>query len=545
MTSSLSAESGASAGSDDAEAADAGEGVCVRSTSSFSLTAPSRQHDAAGIVPWDGPGDKARRRLEMFDLIVIGGGPAGATAALRARELGASVALVERGEMGGTCTNDGCVPTRVLAKAARLIRDAEQFADYGLVGEKPTVDFATLLAQTRHIVHRIHEKKQLQNHLEQAGVTVFANAGDARFLDEHSIALGDGTSLQGEKFILCVGGHARRLPFPGSEYVLTHSDVWSLQRLPRQIVVVGGAATGCQLASCFAAFGAHVRVREVAPRLLMLEDEAVSHGIAEAFLRRGISVITSIGGIQRIEQRDGALLVFYPYDGEVRQLTTEAVVLSVGWQGNTEELNLAAANVQSERSYIVVDDYLQTTAPHIYAAGDITGRMMLVQSANWEGALAAGNALLANKRIAEHRIVPHGGFTDPEYGSVGLTEERARAAHDCVVAVVPYKALDRALIDGHREGFCKLIVSTTTHRILGAHILGEQALEVLQLVATCITADMPVEKLGEMELGYPTFTAIVAIAARQLSRELGIVPMGPQGQIPVPAFSAEWERGEA
>ncbi len=481
----------------------------------------------------------------MFDLIVLGGGPAGATAALRARELGATVALIERGQMGGTCTNDGCVPTRVLAKAARLVRDAEQFADYGLVGEKPTVDFANLLALTRNTVHRIHEKKQLQSHLEQAGVIVFANAGEARFVDEHSVALGDGTTLQGEKFILCVGGHARRLPFPGSEYALTHSDIWSLQKLPRQVVVVGGAATGCQLASCFAAFGAHVRVLEVAPRLLMLEDEAVSHGIAEAFRRRGITVITNIGGIQRIEQQDGFLRLFYQHEGEVRQLTTEAVVLSVGWQGNTEELNLTAANVQSERSYIVVDDYLQTTAPHIYAAGDITGRMMLVQSANWEGALAAGNALLANKRLTEHRIVPHGGFTDPEYGSVGLTEERARAAHDCVVAVVPYAALDRAVIDGHKEGFCKLIVSTTTHRILGAHIMGEQALEILQLVATCLAADMQIEYLAEMELAYPTFTAILGLAARQIIRELGIVPLAPQVHSLGRAYVAEWERGEA
>ncbi len=181
----------------------------------------------------------------MFDLIVIGGGPAGATAAMRARELGATVALIERGQMGGTCTNDGCVPTRVLAKAARLMRDAEQYAEYGLVGEKPAVDFATLLALTGNTVHQIQEKKQLQSHLEQAGVTVFANAGEARFVDEHSVALGDGTTLQAEKFILCVGGHARRLPFPGSEYALTHSDIWLLQKLPRQVVVVGGAATGC------------------------------------------------------------------------------------------------------------------------------------------------------------------------------------------------------------------------------------------------------------------------------------------------------------
>ncbi len=480
----------------------------------------------------------------MFDIIVIGGGPAGVTAALRARELGASVALVERGELGGTCTNDGCVPTRVLARAARLIRDTELFTDYGIVGQEPALDFAALMARTQQIVHRVHAKKQFQSHLEQAGVTVFAGAGDAHFVDEHTIALGDGATLQGEKFILCVGGHARRPSFPGSEYALTHSDVWSMQKLPRQVVVVGGAATGCQLASCFAAFGAHVRVLEAAPRLLGHEDEAVADGIAEAFRRRGIAVITGIGGVQSIERQNGSLRLTYLYEGEARILTTEAVVLAVGWPGNVEALNLAAANVRSERGYIVVDDSLRTTAPHIFAAGDITGRMMLVQSASGEGALAAENAVLGGEQKSRHKIVPHGGFTDPEYGSVGLTEEQARAHCSCVVALVPYTALDRALIDGHREGFCKLIVSEETHRILGAHIVGEQAVEILQLIATCMAADMWVEQLAEIELAYPTFTAIVGLAARRIVRELGVVPLAPQWRHPRPGI-AEWERGEA
>jgi dihydrolipoamide dehydrogenase len=170
--------------------------------------------------------------------------------------------------------------------------------------------------------------------------------------------------------------------------------------------------------------------------------------------------------------------------------------------------------------------------------------MMLVQSANGEGVLAAENAALGINRTSQHRIVPHGGFTDPEYGSVGLTEEQARATHDCVVAVVPYSTLDRAVIDGHREGFCKLIVSTETQRVLGAHIMGEQAVEVLQLVATCMAADMGVEQLAEMELAYPTFTAIVGLAARRIIRELGIAPLTPQWRH-LRSDMAEWEQGEA
>jgi len=485
----------------------------------------------------------------MLDVIVIGGGPAGVTAALRARELGAAVALVERDRLGGTCTNDGCVPTRVLARAARLMRASENFATYGLHAQRPTLDFPSLMARTQQVVYQVHEKKQLIKHLESSGVQVYESVGQAHFIDPHTIALSfpadgqDGSlkTLHAEKFILCVGGQARRLSFPGAELALTHSDVWSLRALPRSAAIIGAAATGCQLASIFAAFGVEVTLLDLAARILPAEDEDLSQAMQTAFQERGVHMLTGIAGVQHIKQdRDGLSLV-YTRDGASLQIKAETVVMAVGWPGNVSSLDLPAAEVETHGSYIVVNDYLQTSAPHIFAAGDITGRMMLVQSASYQARAAAENAVLGVGQPSRHLIVPHGGFTDPEYASVGLTERRARAQQECAVAVVPYADMDRAVIDGLTEGFCKLIVSVDTHRILGAHVVGEQAVEVTQMVAAGMAADMRVEQLAELEISYPTYTAILGLAARKIVAELGVMPLSPEWRALSRTHTAEWE----
>jgi pyruvate/2-oxoglutarate dehydrogenase complex dihydrolipoamide dehydrogenase (E3) component len=477
------------------------------------------------------------------DIVVIGGGPAGVTAALRASELGAKVALVERNQLGGTCTNDGCVPTRFLAHAARLARDANQFSDYGLVAELPQLDFSRLMSQTQDKISQINTKKGLTAHLEDFGVQVFSEVGEAKFADSHTIETAAGKRLEAEKIILCVGGHARRLSFPGSEHALTHSDVWSLKEMPGSVAIVGGAATGCQLASVLAAFGAQVTLLEIAPRLLGMEDVIISDTIADSFSQQGIDVIVDINGVERIEAGMDELTLWYKVGDQTKKVDAEVVILAAGWPGNAENLNLEAAGVQSERGYVLVDEYLRTSSENIFAAGDITGRMMLVQSAGYEARIAAENAVLGAGQPFTHKIVPHGGFTDPEYGSVGLTEERARVLEpDCIIASVPYAALDRAVIDNHVDGCCKLIVSQDTHRILGAHVIGEQALEIVQLVAAGMAADMWIEHLAELELAYPTYTAIIGLVARKIVHELGVMPFSPQLRSMGKPYAAEWER---
>lgn len=485
----------------------------------------------------------------MFDLIVIGGGPAGVTAALRARELGATVALVERGELGGTCTNDGCAPTRVLAHAARLLRDTEKFDEYGLEGERPRLNWARLLTRTLYVVNALHEKKQLLDHLQTSGVETFVNVGDARFVDSHTLELFPSPvsgvrELRAEKFVLCAGGHARRLNFPGAEFALTHSDVWTLQELPKRAAIVGGAATGCQLASVLNQFGAHVTLLDVAQNILPTEDPETSTSLRQAFQARGMDVVTGIGGIVRLEKMNQTFLLTYTHDNQERSLDADAVIVAAGWIGNTESLNLDAAGVKTERGYVVVNDALQTTAPHIFAAGDMTGRMMLVQGAMSEALIAAENATQSNDGMlsqSHHSIVPHGGFTDPEYGSVGLTETQAREKFDPVISTVSYAEMDRAVIDDATNGFCKLIVARDSHQILGAHVVGEQALEVTQMVAAAMQANARVGDLARLEIAYPTYAAIVGLAARRIVRELGMNETGAVWR-ELGQFGDEWER---
>ena len=477
-----------------------------------------------------------------FDLVVIGGGPAGVTAALRAAELGARVALIERDRPGGTCTDDGCAPTRVLAKAARLVRDAEQLADYGLSAPPPALDLAALMATTQRTVYELHEKKQLVGHLEDAGVHVIRGQGAARFVDPHRVGV-DGSSFDAERAIIACGGHARRLGFPGSELALTHSDIWGLRQVPQSLCIVGGAATGLQLASIFAAFGSRVTVLEMAPRIVPGEDADISAALSDAFAANGIEITTGIDGVEELRRTDRGVAVRYRSGGDAHATVADAVVTAVGWPANLEDLGLETAGVETARGYVTVDDTLRTSAPHIWAAGDVTGRMMLVQSATYEGRIAAENALGTPARELHHEIVAHGGFTDPEYGSVGVTEADAR--DDAVIGRVAYADLDRAVIDRRTEGFCKLVVDRSSRRVAGAHVVGEQAVEVVQIAAAAMAAGMPIERLAEVEFAYPTFTSIVGLAARQVVHALRLGPEAEAWEAMGRPRQAEWERREA
>lgn len=460
-------------------------------------------------------------------VVVIGGGPAGVTAAFRAQQLGATVTLIERDRLGGTCTNDGCVPVRVLARAARLLRDAEQFLTYGIADHNPRLHFAATQRRVRAVVEEIHRKKEMRSHLERSGVRVYEGAGDARFVDSHTVVLEDGTRISADSFILCAGGSPRMPDCPGAGHAQTPMDLWQWEELPQSLTVVGGAATGCQIASVMETFGVAVTLLDTAPRILPGEDGAISEALRAAFQKRGITVRTGIGAVERIElvsEEPKTLRIHFSEQEKEQTVESEAVLFSIGWPANITGLNLEAAGVALKGNFVQVDSALRTTVPHIFAAGDITGLSMLVSSANYEARLAAENAVRNAGHQIAHNIVPRGGFTDPEYAGVGLTEEAAKEQNRAYIPVtVPLKELDRAIIDSHTEGFCKLLVCPNEHTILGAHMVGEQALEVIQAVVLGMTAGLRIEQLLDTEFAYPTLTAVLGLCGRHLAQELGML----------------------
>lgn len=459
----------------------------------------------------------------MTDVVVIGAGPAGVAAALRAADLGARTALIARDEFGGMAANDGPVPVRTLAHAARLMREARQLGQYGIAVSEPILDYPRLLARVREVVNDVRKHSAFRGQLERAGATIHENAGRASLVDSYTIETERGLRFHADRIILCAGGISRRLTVPGFEFTATHSDAWKLTAVPSSMLVVGGGATGAQVASIFNAFGSRVLLFQAGPRILHTEDKDVSAAVADAFRRAGIVVREDFGAIERFEKTPNGVRMLFTKDGKRDSAEAALAVVAVGWIADAASLRLENAGVETDpRGYVQVDDYLRTSAPHIFAAGDITGRIMLVPQAIQDGFVAATNAVQGMTMTLGDQASPIGSFTDPEYAQVGLTEDKARQAHDLVIVMVRFDSTTRTIIDGQTTGFCKLIVDRKTRGILGCHIVGERAVDIAQLVSIVIAGGMRVDELARVPLSFPTYAGVLGRLAASATRQLNL-----------------------
>lgn len=463
-------------------------------------------------------------RTDGYDVLVVGAGPAGTAAAVRAAELGARVAVAEARRTGGTCVNTGCVPTRVLAKTARFVREVRSATAYGIEVPPPVVDWPATVARVRNVVERMHLLKDDPDRLERLGVDLFVE-GPAAFVDPHTMRLADtGRQLRADSVVLCVGGRSRRLPVPGAELAVVPEQVLDLPSVPRRLAVIGAGNTGAQLVTIFDALGSRVTLLEMAPRILPGTDADVSRVVRDSFDAHAVQVRTGIGGVERLDRvEDGIRLTWLDTDGQ-RSEVFDAVVMSTGWPAAVDGLALDNAGIRTKGPGIPVDDYLRTEVEHVFAAGDANQQAMLVQAAHTEAEAAAVNAVLGPTRRSPHDLLPSGGFTDPDYAGVGLTEEQARERDpEVVVATVPYVELERAVIDDREPGFLKLVADRRREVILGAHAAGESAVEVIQAVTTAMAAGVDVATLTRVEFAYPTYSAIIGVAARRLRSPAGEV----------------------
>ncbi|HUL65158.1 MAG TPA: NAD(P)/FAD-dependent oxidoreductase [Burkholderiaceae bacterium] len=457
----------------------------------------------------------------MLDVVVIGAGPAGVVAALRAADLGARTALVTRDAFGGMAANDGPVPVRVLARAAQLLRAARDVGEYGVEVAAPRLDYPRLLARVSEIVDDVVAHSSLREQINALGVRVHEKAGAIRFQDAHTVVSETGLSLRGDRIILCTGGIPKRLPIPGFELTTTHRGAFRLPSVPPSMLVIGGGASGVQVASIFHAFGSRVELFAAGARILSTEDEDVATAVEAAFRDAGIAVHKDFGVIEAFEQTPPGVRMRFSKDGKHHSAEAALAVVAAGWVADTAGLNLAAAGVVADhRGFVQVDEHLRTSIPHIFAAGDITGRLMLVPPAIQQGFIAASNAVLGSNLALEEHVNTSAGFTNPEYAGAGLTEAQAREKHDVLTSVIRFDSTMRTIIDGRKAGFCKLVVDRKTAEILGCHVVGERAVEIAQVAAIAISSGMRTDQLAQVPLAFPTYTGSLAYAAAAAAREL-------------------------
>src|SRR5436190_17872579 len=284
----------------------------------------------------------------MIDVIVIGGGPAGVVAALRAADSGANTVLITREEFGGMAANDGPVPVRTLAHAARLLRDARQLGRYGIVVSEPSLDYQRLLTRVNEVVNDVLTHSTFRAQIDSLGVVVHEKAGSVRFTDPHNIETESGLRLQADKIIICAGGVSRQLSVPGSHFTATHSDAWRLTSVPPSMIVIGAGATGVQVASIFNAFGSRIQLFHTGPRILPAEDEEVSATVAATFRESGIVVREDFGVIESFEKTSTGVRMFVLNDGHRDSVEATLAVTTIGWVADTAGLDLAKAHIETD-----------------------------------------------------------------------------------------------------------------------------------------------------------------------------------------------------
>lgn len=447
-----------------------------------------------------------------YKLAVIGGGPGGYVAAIRAAQMGATVALVEKGNVGGTCLNRGCIPTKALTASAEIIHNVRRAAEFGIGAGEITVDIRRLMEHKNQVVARLVQGVEFL--LKKNKVVLIRGA--ARLYGKGRVAVEgpDGAAvLEADNIILATGTEPALIKTFGydGQHVITSDEVLNLDEIPQRLLIIGGGVIGCEFACIFSALGSKVTVAELMPTILPQMDKEVARQMQGLMKRQGISIKTKVK-IQEVRKQQGSVLAILEDSEEIE---ADKVLISIGRVMNLKSLGLEEVGVAlGDRGEVVVNDRMETSVPGIYAIGDITGKIQLAHVASAQGLVAAEN-IIGHHRGMDYSVAPSCIFTHPEVGSVGMTSQEAESRGiKPKIGKFSFIANGKAQSMGEPDGFVKILADPDTDRILGAHIVGPHAADLIAEAALAMQAGLTAKQLADTIHAHPSLAEAVMEAAK-------------------------------
>jgi dihydrolipoamide dehydrogenase len=461
---------------------------------------------------------------EIYDIAIIGSGPAGYTAAIRAGQYRLKTALIEKDPyLGGTCLHVGCIPTKALLFNAELwdhLKDAKEFGIEGV--SSPKLNWATVLDRKSKIVTKhakglefLMRKNKVETIKGYGKLTGPAQSGI------HTIEVkieGKPTQLRAKNVILATGSEARMIPgLEPNDRVLTNIEILKLGTVPKSLIVVGAGAVGVEFASIFRSFDSEVTILEMLPRMVPLEDEEVSKELARVYRKRGINFHAS-AKVERVEKTKFGVAVTFTTDGKQQKLEAEKILIAIGRKANTDGVGLEKTRIQSERGFVKTNEWMETAEPGVYAIGDIVlGTPQLAHVGGMEGIVAVSKIAGKEDKPIDLLKIPNVTYCHPEIGSVGLTEAKARElGYNVKIGKFPFTANSRASIVGEHEGFVKIVSDSKYGEILGVHIIGPQATELIAEAVTAMELEATVEDLMWTIHAHPTLAEAMLDASNSV-----------------------------